>query len=198
MKLSVMTMLFFPLLVVTTLLATPACAFKTDSVMDLFKRVQGLNLGRNGYTLGAPLDDQQKKIAQTHPLPPGSANTYKFQDRGVNLVVDKATDRVIVIYEGFDSLGEQQIKALAGALMLDFGEPTVVAHDALLYWAYGRGGRLTPEAFNTAKAQKKDPGILATVKFNSEISIMAQPEGEKSGSAYYIISSNPLLIHFKP
>jgi hypothetical protein len=151
------------------------------------------------------LDDGQKKIAQSNPVSSDTAKTYKFKDRGLNIVVDVDTDRILVIYERFESLDEHQIKELAGALLLDFGEPTVVAHDSLFYWAYDAQGRMTPEAFNQAKAHKKDPGILATVKLNSEIPIMekqdekeAKEEEKPLGTAYYIISSNPLLVHFQP
>ena len=182
----------------------PVFAFKSNSVIELFEQVEGLALSRNGYTLGAVLDDGQKKIAASNPVPSDTAKTYKFQDRGLNLVVDADTHRIIVMYEHFDSLDDHQIKDLAGALLLDFGEPTVVAHDSLLYWAYDAQGRMEPEAFNQAKAHKEDPGILATVKLNSEIPIMEKQDekDEKAekplGTAYYIISSNPLLVHFQP
>lgn len=182
-------------------LVSPVAAFKSNSVIDLFEKVEGLSLSRNGYTLGALLDDRQKNIARSNPVPSDTAKTYKFQDGGLNLVVDADTDRIIVIYEHFDSLDEHQIKELAGALLLDFGEPTVVAHDSLFYWAYDDKGRMTPEVFNQAKDHKEDPGIFATVKLNSEIPIMEKQDEEKEkplGTAYYIISSNPLLVHFQP
>ncbi len=186
--------------VVTGLIA-PISAFESNSVMELFERVEGLSLSRNGYTLGAVLDDRQKKIAESNPVQSDTVKSYKFQDRGLNLVVDADTHRIIVMYEHFEALDEHQIKELAGALLLDFGEPTVVAHDALFYWAYDDQGLMKPEAFNQAKAQKKDPDILATVKLNSEIPIMGKQEAKDEkllGTAYYIISSNLLLVHFVP
>jgi len=186
---------------VVTGLVSPISAFESNSVLELFVKVEGLSLSRNGYTLGAVLDDRQKKIAESNPVQSDTAKSYKFQDRGMNLVVDAETHRVIVMYEYFESLDEHQIKELAGALLLDFGEPTVVAHDALFYWAYDGQGRMTSEVFNQAKAKKKDPGILATVKLNSEIPIMGKQEEKEEkalGTAYYIISSNPLLVHFAP
>lgn len=201
MKLFFKFMLFLSAIVVSGVLSglvSPASAFKSNSVMGLFEQVEGLSLSRNGYTLGAVLDDRQKKIAKLNPVQSDTAKTYKFQDRGLNLVIDADTHRVIVMYEYFESLDEHRIKELAGGLLLDFGEPTVVAHDALFYWAYDGQGRMTPEAFNQAKAQKKDPGILATVKLNSEIPIMEKQEEKVLGTAYYIISSNPLLVHFAP
>ncbi len=201
MKLFLKYMLFLSLPVVSDLLVMPVFAFKANPVMELFEQVEGLALSRNGYTLGAVLDDRQKKIAKSNPVPSDTAKTYKFQDRGLNLVVDRETHRIIVMYEHFDSLDGHQIKALAGELLFDFGQPTVVAHDALFYWAYDGQGRMTSESFSTAKVQKKDPGIIATVKLNSEIPIMAkQGENEEKvlGTAYYIISSNPLLLFFKP
>ncbi len=89
-----------------------------------------------------------------------------------------------------------------------FDAPTILAHEKILYWAFNKHGAISEDDFNRAKAVKQVPalGIIATVKFNSEIEITpeAKTDNEKevtekdspTGTLYYVITSDPLVKHF--
>ena len=77
-----------------------------------------------------------------------------------------------------------------------YEDPTVSAHDKVVYWAWGKKEKFTSAQFDMAKEKKKKLAIIATVKFNSEIKIMDKKETEAIGDVYYIISSDPLLKFF--
>ena len=164
---------------------------------DLFNRVEKLGLGRKGYVLGAVLDKARQELAAAHPLPSAAGGTYKFKDKGVTLVVDRSSHRVIMIYEHFDAISQKEVRELTGTLFFDFDEPTVMAHDTLVYWAYDRHGKVSAQRFDLARGGEKTLAILATVKLNSGVPIVEEKEAAGSGSAYYVISSTPLLNYFK-
>lgn len=52
-------------------------------------------------------------------------------------------------------------------------------------------------AQGVAAAHRKPLAIMATVKLNSDIKIMEKTGAAAKGSAYYIISSDPLLQFFQ-
>lgn len=164
---------------------------------DLFNRVEKLALGRKGYVLGAVLDKARQELAAAHSLPAAAGGTYKFKDKGVTLVVDRSSHRVIMIYEHFDAMSQQGVRELTGALFLDFDEPTVMAHDSLVYWAYDSHGKVSAQRFDMARGGEKPLEILATVKLNSGVPIVKEKEAAGPGAAYYVISSTPLLHYFK-
>ncbi len=170
-----------------------AGALKSEGAPDIFKQVEKLQIQRNGYTLGAVLSKSQKKTAKANPVESASPNTYKFRDTGLFIVADKATDRVLVMYEQFDKVDQKKAQKITGDLFLVFEEPTVFAHDKVVYWAYGQKGKFTEKEYEKAKEKKKKLPILATVKLNSDIRIMEKSKQIPTGDVYYIISSEPLL-----
>ncbi|MCP4118697.1 MAG: hypothetical protein GY737_25545 [Desulfobacteraceae bacterium] len=188
--------IFFQLIVSLCFLLCFAPSSGADDLSDLFKQVEKLGIGRQGYVLGAVLDKDRRAMAAANPIPSTASGTYKFRDRGVNLVVDRESHRVIVIYEHFEAVSRKAVRELTGALFLDFDEPTVMAHDSLVYWAYDRHGKVTTQKYDMAREGEQKLEILATVKLNSEIPIVKKQEESSPGTAYYIISSNPLLKHF--
>ena len=175
------------------LLFVIACSSPTDESTDLFVRVAKLEIQRNDYTLGKALTDKQKETAQHNAVDAASPGTYKFKDNELYVVVDKATDRVIIIYERYEPASREKIRELVGDLFFVFGEPTVAAHDKTIYWAYDADGKMSEKTYKEAKDQKKVPGFLATVKLNSSHSIVNSTDPVKDGHVYYIISSEPLL-----
>ena len=126
-----------------------------------------------------------------------SDKVYKFRDNALNIVADKTTNRVLVIFEQFEQLDQAGLQNLVGELFMAYEEPTVSAHDQVVYWAWGKKGKFTTDQFNLAKEKKKALAILATVKLNAEIKIVDKSQAEATGNAYYIISSDPLLKFFK-
>jgi hypothetical protein len=109
------------------------------------------------------------------------------------VVVDKATDRVLIIYERYEPASREKIRELVGDLFFVFGEPTVMGHDKTIYWAYDADGKMSEKTYKEAKDQKKVPQFLATVKVQSSHKIMEDTEPVTDGNVYYIISSEPLL-----
>lgn len=184
----------FLLIPATTGFTTPAAQ---PGLADLFNQVQALNIQRHGYTLAAPLTKAQEETAKTNSLDPGSPKLIKFADNGLHVVADKQTRRVLVMYEKQEKLTQKQVQTLVGDLFLTFEDPTVSAHDTVVYWAWGKKGKFTADQFDLAKEKKKPLTIIATVKINSEIKIMDKAEADKTGDAYYIISSDPILRFFQ-
>jgi len=169
------------------------CSSQADESNDLFVDVAKLKIQRNGYTLGKKLTDKQKETAQRNAVDAASPVTYKFKDNDLYVVVDKSTDRVLIIYERYEPATREKIRQLVGDLFFVFGEPTVMAHDKTIYWAYDPDGKMSEKAYKEAKDQKKVPAFLATVKLQSSHKIMDSTDPVKDGNVYYIISSEPLL-----
>jgi len=162
---------------------------------DLFSSIEALNIERGGYVLCKPLTAEQQSIADENRKEANSTKVYKFKDRTLNIVVDKVSNRVLVIFEQFE-LGQAGIQNLVGDLFMAYEDPTVSAHDKVVYWAWGKKGKFTADQFNMAKEKKKTLAIMATVKLNSDIKIMDITQVDAKGKVYYIISSDPLLKFF--
>ena len=173
------------------------CTAPADELKRLFKQVEKLKIERNGYVLGKKLTKKQLKIATANPLEAKAADTFKFIDNTIHVVAQKKTNRVMVIYEQFDNVSHDQIKNLIGDLYMKFDDPTIMAHDKIVYWAYAKKGKISSKEFDSAKKNKEKLSILATVKCISDIKIMEKAEEPSKGHAYYIISSDPILRFFR-
>lgn len=164
---------------------------------QLFASVEALNIKRGGYVLCRPLTREQQVFANKNRGETNSEKVYKFKDKTLNVVVDKVTHRVLVVFEQFEQINQAGLQNLVGDLFMAYDDPTVSAHDMVVYWAWGEKGKFTADQFNLAKEKKTALAILATVKLNSEIKIMEEIGADASGNAYYIISSDPLLKFFQ-
>ena len=169
----------------------------TDTVSDIYTKVESLQINWHGYTLGAKLNDSQKKIAEKNHLPSTASGTYKFRDKELNIVADSKTDRVLILFELIENASQQKVRDMLGSLVIVFNDPTLSAHDKIVYWAYGENGKYSATQFEDAKENVKNKKetltIIATVKLQSEVSIMDKGRDKASGRAYYIISSESLL-----
>lgn len=170
---------------------------QADDLSRLFDRIENLKLERHGYVLGAELNPEQIKTAISNPIDAVSPDTFKFKDKNVFVVAQKITHRVLIIYEQLEESTQQKIHDLIGELYLAFDDPTVLAHDKVIYWAYGEKGKITSKEFDAARQDKKTPDVLAFVKCISDISIMEKKKEPSQGQVYYIISSDPVLEFFK-
>ena len=170
-----------------------ACTSRADEFADLFNRVEKLNIHRSDYTLGKALTDKQKKIARDNAEEKASPGTYKFKDNNLYIVADKATDRVLILYERYEPVSAKKIRELVGSLFFDFGDPTVMAHDKTIYWAFDENGKISEAQYRETKATKKPLKTLATVKLDSSHKIMDGSDPGENSSVYYIISSEPML-----
>ena len=155
--------------------------------------METLDIYREGYTLGKKLTEGQRAIALKHPVEAANPWTFKFKDGDLYVVADKTTDRVVILYERYEETTRKQVQALVGSLSLDFGDPTVMAHDMIIYWVFGPEGKLTREQYKKAKKADGKLNILATVKLNSSMKIMGDSTQSGESSVYYIISSEPVL-----
>jgi hypothetical protein len=170
-----------------------ACSSRADEFTDLYTRVEKLNIRRNDYTLGKVLTDKQKQTARHNAQEKAVAGTYKFKDNDLYVVADKATDRVLILYERYELASEKKIRELVGTLFFDFGDPTVMAHDKTIYWAFDEKGSISEEQYRQAKANREPLKTLATVKLDSSREIMGDSAPQEEGSVYYIVSSEPIL-----
>jgi len=72
-----------------------------------------------------------------------SPDTFKFKDENLYVVAQKTTNRVLVIYEQIKAASQKKIQDLVGDLYMNFDDPTVLAHDKVVYWAYTKKGKIT-------------------------------------------------------
>ena len=177
----------------------------------LFTQVKELGLKCQTYSLGAVLNDVQKETARVNRLKAPYPHTYKFVDQGVYVVVYQPTNQVLLIYQIFENLDHMKLTELVGELTFTYEYPSLMAHDRIIYWAYGLDGLLSTEAFDMAKETAKGLDVIATVKFTSEQPITGQAppqqdvsqqgdpkqresKQEKSkGDGYLLLSSPPIL-----
>ncbi|MCP4689147.1 MAG: hypothetical protein GY859_13920 [Desulfobacterales bacterium] len=181
---------------ITLLLVSPAWSSAADDLTDLMNRVEALNIQRGAYTLGKALTGEQKERARGSVLKDSAPGTLKFRDGDLYIVTHEASGRIIVLYEHWEPADKETIQNLVGSLFLDFGDPTVFAHDKIIYWVYTDKGKLTEKAYKSVKEKKGALNVLAAVKLNSSMKIMGKEEegGDTApGSVYCIISSEPVL-----
>ena len=175
------------------LFAVAACSPRADEITDLFTRVEKLKLQRGGYRLAQVLTAEQKKTAQHRAAKAPGPGTYKFHDDDLFVVADSATDRVLVLYERYEPAGRDKIRELVGRLFLHFGDPTLMAHEKTIYWAFDAKGKISAAHYRKAKKEGRPLQTLATIKLDSSHRIMDKSSSVAKGSVYYIISSEPIL-----
>ena len=165
-----------------------------DELSDTLSRMETLDIARGEYVLGKALTDKQKEKVNRQAVGDAVPLTYKFKDRNITVVAEKSTDRVIIMYEQYENASREKIREIVAALFLDFGDPTVLAHDKIIYWAFGPGGKLTREQYRKTRESNEKLDLLATIKLNSSCAITGKDAlQEKEGSVYYIISSEAAL-----
>lgn len=183
LKTSVLIFLLFPLL----------WACSSDNLTALLDRVENLNISRQGYTLGKKLSREQEETARKNAVPATDHRTRKFRDGNLYVVTEGKSNRVVVLYEQHEAATRELIQNLVGSLTLEFGEPTVMAHEKTLYWIYGPKGKLPREQYQKAKKEEGNLNVLATVKLSSTLKILQNRPNSGEDSVYYIISSEPVL-----
>ena len=196
------------LVLVVLLVGTFSSAAHAKTSGSLLDDIVALKLGLAGYVIGKKIGPDQKEIAEKHPVEGAYEGTYKFSDNDLYVVVDTNTDRVLALYKQEKKADKNRLKTMVVELMDQFGAPTTMAHEKIVYWAFNRHGAVSDEDFDQAKKIKQtaDLDIIATVKLNSEMEITPDPkENEESaedtkapatGSIYFIITSDPLVKEF--
>lgn len=163
----------------------------------LADQVAALKLGMNGYIIGSKVTGEQKEKNTDNLSADSYAGTYKFRDRDIHIVAAADNDTILAIYQRDEEADKNLAKQMISNLMGHFGEPTTMAHDKLIYWAYTTSGKISEDTFNQLREKNETPEILATVKFNSTFEITGADNDQKlRGVNYFIISSDPLTRLF--
>lgn len=202
------SLLIFLLLLSTAFISSNTAAQASPPATALATTVKNLKLGFGDYTIGSILTSDQVAAAQNNLQEKAYEGTYKFKDNDIFVVAEKSSNMILAVYQSQENVDREQMKKIIAMLMTNFGEPTTMAHDKLVYWAYEKEGKISEETYNDSKKT----GILdvvATVKMNSSIEVfgdIAQEENtdteEKAaqesavGTVYTLISSQPLLEGF--
>ena len=182
------------LIVLVFLLQT---GYSNEMTHNLAAKVATLELGMDGYTIGHKLTPVQKKIASENISNDSYEGTYKFKDGDLFIIAAQNDDTILAVFQRNDEANMEQAKLMVSSLMLLYGEPTTMAHDKLIYWAYGGDGKIPEETYNKLRANNEPLDILATVKFNSSFEITGEdPVKDETGVNYFIISSDPLTQEF--
>ena len=193
------------LFLIVTLVILINSAAQSSSVKQEIKRIAGetaaLELGFGTYHLGKVLTGEQKQKAESAPIDKALRGTYKFKDEDLYVVASLAEDRILGLYKEYPDVTMEALKGIIGGLMFDFGEPTTMAHNKLIYWSYNKNGKISQDEFEFARQSGGSPSLV-TVKFSSseliDMDTLSSKEverkenEEKMTSAYVIISSDPL------
>lgn len=167
-----------------------------QSVQPSAELVAGLNVGLGDYIIGRTLSQDQKTKALANLQDDAYAGTYKFRSHDFFVVAAQDTDMILAIHKQYNDSAGKDFQEIVSTLMNDFGEPTVMAHEKTIYWAYDKNGKITEAKYRQAKKAGKLESIL-TVKLNSSEEIQAVTAGEKKVTkAYLLISSDPMLRRF--
>lgn len=183
--------------ITTILIFIFAVAFQaqaSDGSNSLATKIASLKLGIDGYTIGTRLTADKKEHAKTHLQADAYDGTYKFNDGELFVVVAQEDDTILALYQRTEAADFDQAKKMVSGLMGLYGNPTTMAHDKLIYWAYGEQGKIAEENYDNSRQENKPLDILATVKFSSDFEITSTEQQE--GAIYFIISSNRLTTEF--
>lgn len=171
--------------------------YSQKQTSDLASEVASLQLGMKGYILGKQLTPEQKDLAGKNLIKDSFEGTYKFQDGEIIVVAEKDNDTVLAVYKRNEQATIEQAKKMISGLMGEYGEPTAMAHDKLIYWAYNDQGKIAEDAYQKHREKGEKFDVLATVKFNTTLDIMAEKKDKnETGTIYFIVSSDPLSQEF--
>ena len=169
-----------------------------ESIERLAAAVMDLGLGAGAFVIGSSLTEEQLELARGNLLSDTYPGTIKFPSGDAVVVADEKTHLILAIYQSREEARADDVKQMVGHLMNRFGEPTTMAHGKLIYWAFGKGGKIDEKTYLESKATGKID-ILATVKFNSTLDLnpgMDNDNMEETGTIYYIITSDRLLDRY--
>jgi len=186
-------LLFISLLITITPASQLLAEDGATAMNRLGADIATLKLGLGDYVLGQELTEQQKDIAQENAIEKTIKGSYKFEDNGIFVVASSTSDMVIGIYKENTTATQQDIKNMVGELMMQFEEPTKMAHDKLIYWAFGKEGIIAQDLFDMAKSA--DSEILVTVKFSSDQPIRPSEEPKEGAENEVKKSSEPASIY---
>lgn len=188
---------FFALLL--SIIALPGLNAETieEAIRHKAAQVSKLAIGYDDFIVGRKLTDEQKKFAAQSITEKTIKGTYKFQHSDFFVIADRKSDIVLGLLKEKKDASKEDVEKIIGELMMNYHEPTLMAHDKLVYWAYDEDGKISEQQF---EASKKTGGreVLVTVKFSSSKPIFREMMKEtdkaedSSADIRVIIHSNPL------
>ncbi len=189
-KMNKLTIITFFLIYFVIAAAQSGVAGTTNDPADAVAR---LRIGLNGYVVGALLNQTQNSRAKENLVEDPYPGTYKFKDGDIFVVADTSTGMVLAIYQLFESVSAEKLQELVSDLMREFGEPTAMAHEKIIYWAYGKKGKISEDAYLDSK-KTGNLEVMVTVKLNSSVEFQGVIAGDQQNAeVYLLISSGPIL-----
>lgn len=206
-----MKRIVLPIFVVLLTCLVPYMACGSNGLKELHeiaKEVEKLQLGFGDYVLGSKVNAEQKKQAGKNNIEKTLPGTYKFVDGEVFVVAKSDDDLILGIYKDYPVATREDTKQLVGDLMMRFEEPTTMAHDKVIYWAFNQNGKIKEDEYDFSK-KTGETDMIATVKFQSSERIFPDRrkgdvvekgaekaeqanDPDKESALYVIISSNPM------
>ena len=166
-----------------------------EPIGQLASSVRELGLGEGAFAIGSYLTEEQIQQAHDSLLSNAYPGTIQFPSGDIVVVADERTNLILAVYQRREEIRAADVEQMVGCLMTRFGEPTTMAHDRLIYWAFGNAGKIEEKAYRESKATGIID-ILATVKFSSTLDLnpgIDNDNMEETGTIYYIITSDRLL-----
>ena len=174
-------------------LLLPLSVSAGEEPQELIKAVAALELGFGDYHIAVHLSKEQVEKAKKTLLKDSYPGTYSFSEDDFTLVVDKDTHLILAMYKRSEEAGIKEYRTILAAMMDRFGEPTAVAHEKIIYWAWGDTGKISEDIYRAAKEDGKLK-VLATVKLNASESLAAvAADADKKVTLYSIVTSDSLL-----
>lgn len=187
--------------------------FGFSSSTTVSDKIADLNIGLNNYIVGKKLTDEQIIIAKANNIEKVVPGTYKFKDKDIFVVASKFDDRVLVIYKSYSKVDKKKIHSLLGSAIMDFGDPTAMAHDKMVYWSYAAdGSKISEDQLQAYKDEingKPSSGTLiesinkkvsaknfepfVTIKLSCSKEIMSKEVLFDDATAYVLFSSSKLI-----
>lgn len=165
--------------------------------------VSKLAIGYDDFIIGRKLTDEQKTLATQSTSKKTIKGTYKFRHGDFFVIADRKSDIVLGLLKEKKNAGREDVKKIIGELMMIHQEPTLMAHDKLVYWAYDEEGRISEQEFEASRGTGAKEALV-TVKFFSSTPIFREmmketdksegssKEQPKTADISVIIHSNPL------
>lgn len=162
------------------------------------EEVAALKLGFPPYILGEKLTEEQKTEGMKHAIPKSLNGTYKFKDGEVFVIAAEDNDIVLGMYKEFENFDPEQLKNIVGSLMFQYGEPTAVAHENMIYWTYNSKGKISQDTFEFERSNGGAQSLV-TIKFSSSDKI-GKPSKETLENAepyaYLMVTSDKMSTLF--
>ncbi len=191
-KQHIFLLIYFSILLV----AAPTYSSVALTGDELIKTVSKLQVGLNEYVIGQRLTSEQINLSNTNAIIKSYVGTKKFKDGDLYIIVEIQSNIVLAVYKQFTNISPDKLTKLLNCLITNHGEPTAMAHEKIIYWAYGTRGKISEKILEKSR---KDGNleVLVSVKLNSNEEFRALTSGEKKESEVYVmISSEPILQEF--